>query len=53
VLVDRNRLDWLDANVSMWLTEDYGYHEPGFAKDPPKSWHVAWRSESATLYRVD
>ena len=53
VLVDTHRLNWLDVNVSMWLTEDYGYHEPTFSKAPPEPWKVLWRNPYATLYRVD
>jgi len=53
VLVDRYRLDWLDVNVSMWLTEDYGYHEPEFSGGDPAGWDVRWRSPYATLYRVE
>jgi 4-amino-4-deoxy-L-arabinose transferase-like glycosyltransferase len=53
VLVDANRLNWLDVNVSMWLTHDYGYHEPAFATKAPPSWTRVWRNEYATLYRVE
>lgn len=53
VLVDTNRLGWLSVNVSMWLTKDYGYHAPAFAKNAPAAWKVAWRNPYATLYRVD
>ena len=53
VLVDTNRLKWLDVNVSMWLTEDYGYHAPAFAGRPPESWQPIWRNQYTTLYRVN
>jgi 4-amino-4-deoxy-L-arabinose transferase-like glycosyltransferase len=53
VLVDKNRLNWLDVNVSMWLTEDYGYHEPEFSQSPPEAWKVVWRNRYATLFRVN
>jgi hypothetical protein len=53
VLLDTHRLRWLDANVSMWLTKDYGYHEPAFAKTRPASWKPLWRNPYATLYRVE
>ena len=53
VLVDKNRLDWLDVNVSMWLTKEYGYHEPEFSQAPPETWDVVWRNRYATLYRVN
>jgi len=52
VLVDKNRLAWLDVNVSMWLTKDYGYHEPAFSDAAPSGWDVRWRNQYATLYRV-
>jgi 4-amino-4-deoxy-L-arabinose transferase-like glycosyltransferase len=52
VLLDHHRLRWLDVNVSMWLTSDYGYHEPEFAEAVPPSWQVLWRNAHATLYRV-
>ena len=53
VLVDKVRLDWLKVNVSMWLTKDYGYHEPEFASRPPESWKKVWQNDHASLYRVD
>jgi hypothetical protein len=53
VLVDKYRLDWLKVNVSMWLTKDYGYHEPEFAGHPPESWKKVWQNDHASLYRVD
>jgi hypothetical protein len=53
VLVDKFRLDWLKVNVSMWLTKDYGYHEPKFVGKPPGGWKIVWRSQHATLYRVE
>lgn len=53
VLADRFRLDWLKINVSMWLTKDYGYHEPEFFSDPPKSWKKVWQNNHATLYRIE
>lgn len=53
VLVDKNRLNWLDVNVNMWLTKDYGYHAPQFAQASPSSWKVKWQNDYATLYRVD
>ncbi len=53
VFVDKHRLDWLKVNVSMWLTKDYGYHEPEFSGRAPDSWTRLWRNEIATLYRVN
>jgi hypothetical protein len=53
VFVDKHRLDWLKVNVSMWLTKDYGYHEPEFSGRAPDSWTRLWRNENGTLYRVN
>ena len=53
VLVDKFRMDWLKVNVSMWLTKDYGYHEPEFSGQPPRSWKKVWQNGQASLYRVD
>lgn len=53
VLIDRFRVAWLKVNVDMWLTNEYGYHEPEFFKKPPESWKVVWQNVHATLYRVD
>jgi 4-amino-4-deoxy-L-arabinose transferase-like glycosyltransferase len=53
VLVDKSHLNWLDVNVSMWLTSDYGYHEPDFSVKAPESWKVVWRNVYATLYHVN
>jgi hypothetical protein len=53
VLVDKFRMDWLKVNVSMWLTNDYGYHEPEFSGHPPESWKTVWQNDHASLYRVD
>ena len=52
VLVDRARLNWLKVNVGMWLTRDYGYHEPAFASAPPATWERLWGNQQSTLYRV-
>jgi len=53
VLADKFRLDWLKVNVSMWLTKDYGYHEPEFLTRPPRSWKRVWQNQYATLYKVE
>ncbi len=53
VIVDKTRLRWLDVNVSMWLTKDYGYHAPTFASVAPGSWRTVWRNQSSALYRVE
>ena len=53
VIVDKTRLQWLNVNVSMWLTKDYGYHAPGFAVARPDDWKPVWRNQSSTLYKVD
>jgi hypothetical protein len=53
VLVDKYRLDWLNVNVGMWLTKDYGYHAPAFATGAPDGWKRRWRDDNATLYRVE
>jgi len=53
VLTDKFRLDWLKVNVSMWLTKDYGYHEPEFVSKPPESWKRVWQNQHATLYKVE
>lgn len=53
VLTDKFRLDWLKVNVSMWLTKDYGYHEPQFLTQPPESWKRVWQNQHATLYKVE
>jgi len=53
VFVDKHRLEWLKVNVSMWLTKDYGYHEPEFSGRAPDSWTRLWRNENGALYRVN
>jgi hypothetical protein len=52
VLIDHHRLDWLKVNVGMWLTKEYGYHQPQFSAVPPRSWESVWQNEQTTLYRV-
>lgn len=53
VFVDKHRLDWLQVNVSMWLTKDYGYHAPEFAKRVPESWEIVWQNANGVLYRIN
>lgn len=53
VLIDHIRVDWLKVNVSMWLTKDYGYHEPEFFSNPPKAWKKVWQNGNAVLYKVE
>ena len=52
VLVNKYRLDWLNVNVSMWLTKEYGYHKPAFSGAAPDSWTRLWSNNGGTLYRV-
>ena len=53
VLADKVRIDWLKVNVNMWLTKDYGYHEPEFVTKPPESWKRVWQTQQAALYKVE
>ena len=53
VLADEFRLDWLNVNVDMWLTNEYGYHEPEFVSKPPETWKRIWQNRHAVLYKVD
>jgi 4-amino-4-deoxy-L-arabinose transferase-like glycosyltransferase len=51
VLRNRSYNSWLTSRPGMWLTMK-GFETPSAVENPPETWHVQWKNENATLFKV-